>query len=83
MDGRFLEKGKDQRQGSAGGSFDGFRPFSYDDSGQDTGGGGRDGEPMVNFTDEAIGNAQGRIALQIHDGGGIKVQWKDLTIQPL
>ncbi|MDE7387186.1 MAG: DUF1080 domain-containing protein [Muribaculaceae bacterium] len=41
------------------------------------------GEPMVDFTDEAIGKAQGRIALQIHDGGGIKVQWKDLTIQPL
>ena len=41
------------------------------------------GEPMADFTDELIGKAQGRIALQIHDGGGIKVQWKDLVIQPL
>ncbi|MCM1449375.1 MAG: DUF1080 domain-containing protein [Clostridiales bacterium] len=41
------------------------------------------GTPMVDFTDEAIGRAQGRIALQIHDGGGIKVQWKDLNITAL
>ena len=41
------------------------------------------GEPMADFNDEKIGNAQGRIALQIHDGGGIKVLWKNLNIQPL
>lgn len=41
------------------------------------------GEPMTDFNDELIGKAQGRIALQIHDGGGIKVQWKDLVIKPL
>ena len=41
------------------------------------------GEPMVDFNDELIGKAQGRIALQIHDGGGIKVQWKDLEIERL
>lgn len=41
------------------------------------------GEPMVDFTDEKIGQAQGRIALQIHDGGGIKVQWKDIEIERL
>ena len=41
------------------------------------------GEPMADFTDENIGRAQGRIALQIHDGGGIKVQWKDLVIKSL
>ena len=41
------------------------------------------GEPMADFTDENIGRAQGRIALQIHDGGGIKVQWKYLVIKPL
>ncbi|MDE5608684.1 MAG: DUF1080 domain-containing protein [Muribaculaceae bacterium] len=41
------------------------------------------GEPMADFTDEHIGRAQGRIALQIHDGGGIKVQWKDLVIKAL
>jgi len=31
------------------------------------------GHEMVNFSDEKIGKGQGRIALQIHDGGGIKV----------
>lgn len=41
------------------------------------------GQPMVDFRDDKIGNAQGRIALQIHDGGGIKVQWKDLEITRL
>lgn len=41
------------------------------------------GKPMVDFTDEKIGKAQGRIALQIHDGGGIKVEWKDLEIKRL
>lgn len=41
------------------------------------------GEPMADFNDEEIGKAQGRIALQIHDGGGIKVQWKDLEIERL
>ena len=38
------------------------------------------GEPMTDFTDEKIGAAQGRIALQIHDGGGIKVQWRDIKV---
>lgn len=41
------------------------------------------GEPMVDLTDEEIGKAQGRIALQIHDGGGIKVLWKNLKITEL
>lgn len=41
------------------------------------------GQPMVDFRDEKIGNAQGRIALQIHDGGGIKVEWKDIVIKRL
>lgn len=41
------------------------------------------GEEMVDLTDEKIGKAQGRIALQIHDGGGIKVQWKNLKLQTL
>ncbi len=39
------------------------------------------GEQMVNFTDEKIGDANGKIALQIHDGGGIKVYWKDINIK--
>jgi hypothetical protein len=38
---------------------------------------------MTHLNDSLIGKANGRIALQIHDGGGIKVQWKNLTIQPL
>jgi hypothetical protein len=41
------------------------------------------GEPMVDFTDEKIGMANGSIALQIHDGGGIKVKWRELLITEL
>jgi len=41
------------------------------------------GQMMVNLKDETIGKGEGFIALQIHDGGGIKVRWKDLTIQEL
>jgi len=41
------------------------------------------GEEMVDFTDEKIGKGQGRIALQIHDGGGIKVLWRNLRLQTL
>jgi len=40
-------------------------------------------EPMVDFTDEKIGQANGSIALQIHDGGGIKVRWRKLMIEEL
>jgi hypothetical protein len=38
---------------------------------------------MVDLTDEKIGQGQGRILLQIHDGGGIKVRWKNLHIKEL
>ena len=41
------------------------------------------GEPMVDMHDEKIGAADGSIALQIHDGGGIKVRWRNIEIQPL
>jgi hypothetical protein len=41
------------------------------------------GEEMVDLYDEKIGAAQGRIALQIHDGGGIKVLWRNLILQTL
>ena len=41
------------------------------------------GEEMANLTDAKIGKAQGRIALQIHDGGGIKVAWRNLNLQTL
>jgi len=41
------------------------------------------GQQMVDFTDEKIGEATGKIALQIHDGGGIKVFWKNIKIKEL
>ena len=41
------------------------------------------GTEMTHLSDSLIGATNGRIALQIHDGGGIKVQWKNLIIQPL
>ena len=41
------------------------------------------GEPMVDFRDAKIGAAQGRIALQIHDGGGIKVLWRNFRLETL
>lgn len=41
------------------------------------------GRQMVAFEDEAIGSAAGSIALQIHDGGGIKVRWRNLRIREL
>lgn len=41
------------------------------------------GTKMVYLKDEKIGAGQGFIALQIHDGGGIKVRWKDIKIKSL
>jgi hypothetical protein len=41
------------------------------------------GEQMVSLQDEKIGATQGRIALQIHDGGGVKVRWRNLLISEL
>lgn len=41
------------------------------------------GELMVDFSDEKIGKANGSIALQIHDGGGIKVKWRKMVIKEL
>lgn len=41
------------------------------------------GEAMADFNDEKIGAAQGRIALQIHDGGGIKVLWRNIKVTRL
>lgn len=38
------------------------------------------GDQMITITDETIGKGKGSIALQIHDGGGIKVKWKNLNI---
>jgi len=41
------------------------------------------GIQMITYSDSKIGEADGRIALQIHDGGGIKVKWKNIKIQEL
>lgn len=41
------------------------------------------GHQMVTFKDEKIGKADGFIALQIHDGGGIKVRWKNFKLKEL
>ena len=41
------------------------------------------GVEMITLKDEKIGAAGGQIALQIHDGGGIKVRWRNLRIQDL
>lgn len=38
---------------------------------------------MTDLTDDKIGEGKGSIALQIHDGGGIKVQWRNIVIQKL
>ncbi|MBT8337483.1 MAG: DUF1080 domain-containing protein [Gemmatimonadetes bacterium] len=39
--------------------------------------------PRVELRDAAIGAATGHIALQIHDGGGIRVRWRNLVLTPL
>ncbi len=39
------------------------------------------GVQMVEFTDDKIGAGKGAIALQIHDGGGIKVKWRNIKIK--
>ena len=41
------------------------------------------GHQMIYLKDEKIGQGEGFLALQIHDGGGIKVRWKDLIIKEL
>ena len=41
------------------------------------------GEPMTDIHDAKIGNGHGRICLQIHDGGGIKVRWRNIHIKTL
>lgn len=41
------------------------------------------GVEMVDFSDEKIGAANGKIVLQIHDGGGIKVYWKNIKLKEL
>jgi hypothetical protein len=41
------------------------------------------GTQMIELKDAQIGSRGGVIALQIHDGGGIKVRWKDIKVKEL
>ena len=41
------------------------------------------GQEMITLEDAKIGAASGQIALQIHDGGGIKVKWRNIRITEL
>ena len=41
------------------------------------------GVEMISINDEKIGKGKGAIALQIHDGGGIKVRWKNLILKKI
>ena len=41
------------------------------------------GQQMITLTDEKIGSVTGRISLQIHDGGGVRVRWRNLRISRL
>lgn len=41
------------------------------------------GHQMVYLKDAKIGKGEGFIALQIHEGGGIKVRWKDFKIKEM
>lgn len=41
------------------------------------------GTEMITLTDEKIGAGLGSIALQIHDGGGIKVKWRNIQLTEL
>ena len=41
------------------------------------------GTRMVDLVDEGVGTGTGSIALQIHDGGGIKVRWRNIHVLDL
>ena len=41
------------------------------------------GVQMIAIKDAKIGAANGQIALQIHDGGGIRVRWRNLRVERL
>ena len=41
------------------------------------------GVEMVNFSDSKIGEGKGGVLLQIHDGGGIKVYWRNIGLKKL
>lgn len=41
------------------------------------------GTEMIHLEDEKIGAGKGSVALQIHDGGGIKVRWRNIQLTPI
>ncbi len=41
------------------------------------------GKKMIELSDQKIGEGKGFIALQIHDGGGIKVRWRKMKLKKL
>jgi hypothetical protein len=41
------------------------------------------GEQMITLDDDKIGSITGKIALQIHDGGGVKVRWRNIKVTTL
>lgn len=41
------------------------------------------GVEMITLIDDKIGSQSGKIALQIHDGGGVKVRWKNISLVSL
>lgn len=41
------------------------------------------GTQMISLSDEIVGAGEGSVLLQIHDGGGIKVKWRNIKIEVL
>ncbi|MBL0741604.1 3-keto-disaccharide hydrolase [Chryseolinea lacunae] len=41
------------------------------------------GVQMITLKDDKIGESTGKIALQIHDGGGVKVRWRIVEVKAL
>jgi hypothetical protein len=41
------------------------------------------GTEMIHLVDQKIGSVSGKIALQIHDGGGVKVRWRNIKVVTL
>jgi hypothetical protein len=41
------------------------------------------GEEVITLDDEKIGASKGKLALQIHDGGGVKVRWRKIRVKEL
>jgi len=41
------------------------------------------GVEMVNYADEKIGSGKGGVLRQIHDGGGIKVYWRNIILKKI